>query len=61
MNSNIINVILQINVIKKGTFMKDATIIAIDLKKILTLGNSVSWEMFVRGYKVMMEGWSFLH
>ncbi len=23
--------------------MKDATIIAIDLKKILTLGNSVSW------------------
>lgn len=41
--------------------MKDATSIVLDLKKILTLGNSVSWEMFVRGYKVMMEGWSFLH
>lgn len=48
MNSNIINVILQINVIKKGTFMKDATIIAIDLKKILTLGNSVSLVKFAK-------------
>ena len=58
MNSNIINVILQINVIKKGTFMKDATIIAIDLKKILTLGNSVSWmigELFIMG-KVVLSG-----
>lgn len=42
MNSNIINVILIKNVIKKGTLMKDAIIIAFDLKKLLTLGNSVS-------------------
>ena len=41
--------------------MKDATNISSDMKNLLTLGNSVSWEMFVRGYKVMMEGWSFLH
>ena len=56
MNSNIINVILQINVIKKGTFMKDATIIAIDLKKILTLGNSVSsLNCMLNQVKRMME------
>ena len=43
MNSNIINVILIKKCYQKGTFVKDATIIAFDLKKLLTLGNSVSW------------------
>mgnify|MGYP000366441030 CR=1 FL=1 len=42
MNSNIINVILIKNVIKKGTFVKDATSIVFDLKNLFTLGNSVS-------------------
>ena len=37
---------LQINVIKKGTFVKDATSIVFDLKNLFTLGNSVSWEKF---------------
>lgn len=39
MNSNIINVI------KKGTFVKDATSIVFDLKNLFTLGNSVSLKM----------------
>ena len=37
MNSNIINVILIKKCYQKGTFVKDATIIAFDLKKLLTL------------------------
>lgn len=42
MNSNIINVILIKKCYQKGTLMKDVTSIAFDLKKLLTLGNSVS-------------------
>ena len=42
MNSNIINVILIKKCYQKGTPMKDAASIAFDLKKLLTLGNSVS-------------------
>lgn len=45
MNSNIINVILIKNVIKKGTFVKDATNISFGIKNLLTLGNSVSLKM----------------
>lgn len=47
MNSNIINVILIKKCYQKGTFVKDATIIAFDLKKLLTLGNSVSLKIFM--------------
>ena len=43
MNSNIVNVILIKNVIKKGTLMKETTNISSDMKNLLTLGNSVSW------------------
>lgn len=34
--------------------MKDATIIAIDLKKILTLGNSVSFQIYMLKYRKKM-------
>lgn len=48
MNSNIINVILIKNVIKKGTFVKDATSIVFDLKNLFTLGNSVSFLIVIK-------------
>ena len=47
MDSNIINVILIKNVIKKGTLMKEATNISSDMKYLLTLGNSVSLKNYV--------------
>ena len=56
MNSNIINVILIKNVIKKGTLMKEATNISSDMKYLLTLGNSVSsLNCMLNQVKRMME------
>lgn len=56
MNSNIINVILIKNVIKKGTFVQDATNISSDMKNLLTLGNSVSsLNCMLNQVKRMME------
>ena len=40
------NVILIKKCYQKGTLMKDAINIVFDLKNSLTLGNSVSWEMY---------------
>ena len=45
MDSNIKNVILIKKCYQKGTLMKEATNISSDMKNLLTLGNSVSWEM----------------
>ena len=60
MNSNIINVILIKKCYQKGTFVKDATNISSDMKNLLTLGNSVSWEMCSRNtLKSIMK--SFRH
>ena len=47
MNSNNINVILIKKCYQKGTFVKDATIIAFDLIKLLSLGNCVSLKIFM--------------
>lgn len=46
MNGNTTNVILIKKCYQKGTLMKDAINIVFDLKNSLTLGNSVSWEMY---------------